>query len=511
MKATWKPAWHTEKRQPQFAGTDRPPTGHTPFGKKKYLMANVPALDLLNLEQNEGADVSHDLRLLFAASRDLGNVVKTLAGIPTASTGGCEVMINDRDFDIVARNAILLLMALYFEADSAPLTMLHLWYSALIPAQILRAIQENIRPLIQDVCAKIAAKRAGSFQAKKWTYGTRSLRLVLKKEEWNRLLSYFEIPDGLSMTQVHAIRTATTLAAERRDYLDRWLYILPPARRVGAMKFRVEGILLPFGSCRRDFDTTPNPTFFQSKDSWPMVDAADPLDGWSMAEILRKAPLARNDTYRGLFLLVQDTLQRFCQRIENLQVKFQLFHDDALALPNMIEDGQHSFDRIKLSNMADRGWVGPEAALITLAPLLKRASDNPHAILLTLFLNAVHEVFYDTDNIASLHEEMSRLRSYVNLAPDVVLAGDKFNADFIMFTDARPVVRDFDKLFDRWMREHRFGDIGKAVGLKMGSEHTIVPPWPMRLRQNATQREFDRLRASGHVESERYVEWKSVE
>lgn len=185
-------------------------------------------------------------------------MVKTLAELPTAYTGQCEVVINDRDFDIVARNTILLLITLHFSADSAPLTMLHVWYSALIRAQMLRAIQEEIRPLIQDVCAKIAGKPAGSLQAKKWTYGTRSLRLVLEKEEWNRLLSYFEVPNGLSPTQARAIRTMITLAPKRRDYLDRWLYALPPARRVGAMKFREDGILLPFGSCRRDFDT-PNP------------------------------------------------------------------------------------------------------------------------------------------------------------------------------------------------------------------------------------------------------------
>lgn len=66
-------------------------------------------------------------------------------------------------------------------------------------------------------------------------------------------------------------------------------------------------------------------------------------------------------------------------------------------------------DFFQLSNIADLGWVGPKAALMTFGPLLKLPSENPHATLLTLFLNAVHEVFTDADNIDSLQEEVGRL------------------------------------------------------------------------------------------------------
>lgn len=78
------------------------------------------------------------------------------------------------------------------------------------------------------------------------------------KEQWDRLLSYFEVPDGLLMAQAQVIRTSTTLAAERKDYLDRALYTQPLAWRVCTMKFRKDGILLPFGTSRGEFDT-PNP------------------------------------------------------------------------------------------------------------------------------------------------------------------------------------------------------------------------------------------------------------
>lgn len=179
----------------------------------------------------------------------------SLTGLPETYVGHCEVVANDRDPDIVARNAILLLTALHYSPNAATPIMLHIWYSALIPAQMLRSLQDNILPLIQEVCNKIQTKPARSLLSKTWIYGTRSLRLVLAKEQWDNLLLYLEVPDGLSVAHAQAVRASTTLAPERKDYLERALFTQPPAWRVCTKKFREDGILLPFGSSRKEFDT----------------------------------------------------------------------------------------------------------------------------------------------------------------------------------------------------------------------------------------------------------------
>lgn len=136
--------------------------------------------------------------------------------------------------------------------------MLHIWYSALIPVEVLQSLQDNILPLIKDVCTKIQPKPPSSLQAKTWRYGTRSLRLVLRKEQWIRLQQFFNVPEGLSAALAQKIRKSVMLAPGRRDYVDRALYTQPPAWRVCTMKFREDGILLPFGSSRKGFDI-PNP------------------------------------------------------------------------------------------------------------------------------------------------------------------------------------------------------------------------------------------------------------
>lgn len=65
------------------------------------------------------------------ASGDIRNIVKPLTGVPGTYAGHCEVVVNDKDSDIVARNAILLLTAFHFSPDAATPMMLHgipLWY-----------------------------------------------------------------------------------------------------------------------------------------------------------------------------------------------------------------------------------------------------------------------------------------------------------------------------------------------------------------------------------------------
>jgi hypothetical protein len=261
MKDSWSPEWHVKNRLPAFIdnGSHTAQFGQEKFGQKKYLWGNIPALDVLNLAENEGATVNErDFALLFAASGDLRNVVKTIAGLEADHKGKCTVVINDMDFDIVARNAIMLLVSLYYEVEVAVPMIIHIWYSALLPLEMLQALQSDILPLIEDTCNKIANKARTSLQAKTFTIRGRRLRLVLKKEEWTRLVTFFQVPEGLSADSAQAIRRRITLAPSRIDYRERAMLHWPPALRVGETYFRESGILLPYGCSVAAFDT-PNP------------------------------------------------------------------------------------------------------------------------------------------------------------------------------------------------------------------------------------------------------------
>jgi hypothetical protein len=111
---------------------------------------------------------------------------------------------------------------------------------------------------IIEVCEKIKGKPSTSLQAKTFSFGKRSLRLVLKKHQWDELKDYFNVPQGLTQEDAQAIRRRVMLAPERVDYLHRALCNQPSPIRVATVTFREDGILLPYGASREKFDT-PNP------------------------------------------------------------------------------------------------------------------------------------------------------------------------------------------------------------------------------------------------------------
>ena len=151
----------------------------------------------------------------------------------------------------------MLLISLQFETGVTVPMILHLWYSALLPFHMMQAIQTNILPMVEHVCQKIKTKPGGALQAKTFEIDGRKLRITLKKEEWARLASFCQVPDGLTAEAAQRIRCRITLAPERVDYRDRAMLNMSAGVRQGEMHFRNTGVLLPYGSSTRDFDT-PN-------------------------------------------------------------------------------------------------------------------------------------------------------------------------------------------------------------------------------------------------------------
>lgn len=230
------------------------------FGYNHHLWGNVPAIDILRLDRNEGREESatRDFSLLFAASGDLRNVIKTVVGLPDNYTGECLVTINDHGFCVTARNIIMVLTAMHFPAETAVPIITHLWYSALLPERILQALHDGILPCITKVCDRISDEKNEAEHTETFKFGHGSVRIVLRKHQWMELANMLQPPRGLSAHDAMQLRHATTLAPKRIDYVDKALLKMPPARRTGAWRFRNQGLLLPFGASQKHF-TVPNP------------------------------------------------------------------------------------------------------------------------------------------------------------------------------------------------------------------------------------------------------------
>ncbi|KAL7808180.1 hypothetical protein V8C26DRAFT_304456 [Trichoderma gracile] len=506
-KETWKPDWVRENRTPAFIGDE----GQVPFGGKKYLWGNMPAFDVLNLGSNEGDGYGKQLNLLFAASGDLRNVVRTLAEIPSSYNEPVTVTINDRDFDIVARNAILLLIALVLDdVEEAIDCIIHVWYSALIRPSDLEILQQRIRPLIENVCEKVKGKQSTSILAKTFTYGQRSLRLVLQKSSWDDLLAYMSIPAGLTAEQANRIRVACTLAESRKDYRDRNWLLQTPSHRVAKHRFRQDGVLLPFGSSRDEF-REPNPTLYQSINIWPMKDNSDPLAGWSPKDVedTPSGP-ATADIYGKLFYHLRALLRSFVLQCSKLRVSFRLFHLDFSDLETHLE--RNYFSRIEVSNISDNGYVGVHRTVAMMAPLLQGPLVNRHATLITLFMNAVEETMTMQERQATISPHSQATRRLLKYLPIKGLPSSSYDPAIIKMSYARSNVGAYDQVFDRFMKKMVFSDMEEILSMAVKDKHTVIDKWPYQLKlrpgQPGAQEEFDRILAAGLSGNERYVEWR---
>ncbi|KAJ5115575.1 hypothetical protein N7526_011456 [Penicillium atrosanguineum] len=442
----------------------------------------------MQLKSHEGLANQKDLALLFAASGDLRNVVKTVADLPSQFKKSISLTINDRDSAVVARNLILLLLALDTADQHSPetdqdrevaKTLIHIWYSSFINSTAQSQIQVKVLPLISGVCDEALLLEPGAFLGKTWYFTSqKSLQVTLKREEWLLARRLCCVPGSLTFEKAQEIRTAVTLAPERADYRDRWRYKeLTPALRVGQDRFRKDGILLPFGHTRNGFDI-PNPTLFHDQRAWPLDDKADPLTGWPIWEVRNEKSHTVSDIYGKLFVYLQKVIGKFLERLATLTVHFEMCSTDirdlALRLP------KDHFARIEISNISDAGYVGIHDTLAILAPLLQPHHLNSHSTLITLFLNAVMERVKasgekdSTGNINLLMEYLPR--------PDVLTLLRPDNADMTRLWDARTLSFDVESHFEAYMVIHKFAEIGMAQGVYMKSPNTIIEEWPTQLK-----------------------------
>ncbi|PZC93522.1 MYND finger family protein [Pyrenophora tritici-repentis] len=487
LKETYLPRYVKECRIPFGGPPDQPGFDITSFGSLQYLWGNMPALDILNADKNEGKDImKRDINLLFAASGDMRNVVKTVVGLPKGYAGNCVVVMNDWNFTITARNAMMLLAAMHFEPETAVPIIMHLWYS--------------------QVCDKIKHKSTELDQAKTFNFGDRSICLALKKGAWVELSKMFTSPDQLSSHRAMQIRQHTTCAPRRVDFVDKALYQMPPGRRTGTWKFRLEGLLVPYGTSRKPF-VYPNPTFFRQQGVWPMLDDADPLSGWSYNEYITHSSAAKNDVYGAFFNFLRNLLLQFCKRVRNSKIVFRLFNVNAVNLPSYTKDIR--FDRIEAANICDRAYVGISQTLKVFSPMLKAKVDNPHATILMLFLNA--EVIPDKNaSFLRMLRGVGKPRS-LNEPPNRVLV------EMVVVTDAMSMFANFDEHFNKYLQHPdlfesgSMKDFAQKYGVQVKAQHTIVKPWPCRVTDETTKAEFAILLAESTTGHERYVEFEKLE
>lgn len=69
-KEHWRHSWDREGRIPHWASGAASTNLHNVFGGSKYLWGSTPAVDVLNLEANEGIDYKEDIACYLLVSTE---------------------------------------------------------------------------------------------------------------------------------------------------------------------------------------------------------------------------------------------------------------------------------------------------------------------------------------------------------------------------------------------------------------------------------------------------------
>ncbi|KAK3053334.1 hypothetical protein LTR09_005503 [Extremus antarcticus] len=435
------------------------------------------------------------MKLLFAGYGDLRNVVQSLSSLPASYDKPVTMVVNDMDFDVVARNLIMLLILMSLEDEAEAVDcVLHLWYSTMIRQSHLDILKTHIRPLIKKVVKDMHKPASGGLIANTWVFG-------------------HCIPPGLDATKASVIRLSATLSPGSDDFFMRTMLVQKPAHRMGLDEYRRNGIMLPLGHSREGFQV-PNPTYFQSG-SWPLADQMKPVDGWLMSDVLSTSNgPAINDVNGKLYHHVRNKLTLFRHRFAHHECHFHMLNVHAEGMPFYFKD--LPFDRIEVSNISDRGYMGVREVIAHLSPLLRAPQDNPHATLITLFMSAVSDSWTTKEGGKSSDAELLRASLYLGrpvfeTTGPPILKSDPFYA---LIMASMQLVRNGDEYCDKYMTTYKFKNVERDFGVAMKEPHTVLGKWPLGLkippRQPGWKEEFEQLRATYSRGVERYVEWKKI-
>lgn len=519
--ANWQPDWVTEARAPAFLAPSHL-TGwsrHARFGMGQSLWGNMPALDIINATSNEGMDavLRRDLNLAFVASGDLRHVVRTINALPKDYAGRLSICLNDRSGLIVLRNIVLLgVLGRVPDISEAAEYALHIWYSIFLPAAYTVHVAPMIHKLLNDVLSTTESTVDFTPSSK--------LTIVVSREIHGAYRMFYGGPTP-SPGQANDTFTHLMNAPERVDYRHRYFVRLQPSNRLAMSEWRRSGIILPFGAPNAHLNT-PNRWLIGSGGRFFMDDSANPLNGWNIDDVIESGQrhgATKEDIVGCLFFHVRQQLAEFAARLRRFNISIKISAIDARKLARELRsspDFVQGFDRVEVSNIADKEYVGVSGVLEDWGPLLRK--DHKHAAIVGTFMNWPMEVPSAHGESLSMHVATRYVRDIINehykdsmLIP---LRGDDPRWSVLTMSAVASIDLKLENSssFLTYLKKFRADEAAQRVGLRRRRRNQIVAPRPFTALGSGidalpdvkdAEKWYRASALSGLTSLERYVEW----
>ncbi|UKZ79165.1 hypothetical protein TrVFT333_006915 [Trichoderma virens FT-333] len=232
-----------------------------PFLDNPSFWSPYAASDILNLAANEGPEYDGPLRLLLIGAFGLRHLIYSFVAMPETANPLLYVTINEFSKPDIMRTFLSLLILSEEEADDleAAEAVIHVWYSVKWSKQTQSYIDKRVRRLLAGIYTKVQSyygddedMRAECFAVKFGTPGYLTLDAFFDWHTWDYVLeTYFADEDVEIMN-----READVLACG--EAFDRIRRTMSPSRAAALMKWRLDGILVPYGQSSSSY-TKPNP------------------------------------------------------------------------------------------------------------------------------------------------------------------------------------------------------------------------------------------------------------
>ncbi|KAI1369436.1 hypothetical protein F5Y08DRAFT_352137 [Xylaria arbuscula] len=120
--------------------------------KHRVQQDNLPAVDILQLDKNEGVSQDNVLSLLFASYGSMEDLVKTVASMSLGSqTPPMRIVLSEKDHCLSLRNIALMVLAMSSNDPKATAELcVHLLYSAYLPIGYLDEIISQLEPYMEN-------------------------------------------------------------------------------------------------------------------------------------------------------------------------------------------------------------------------------------------------------------------------------------------------------------------------------------------------------------------------
>ncbi|KAI8960337.1 hypothetical protein F5Y11DRAFT_349589 [Daldinia sp. FL1419] len=456
---------------------------------------------------------------------DLRNVVKTVAGIPEDHKGQINIVINDEDFNTIARAFIILTYLLYHD-DVAEATenAIHLWYSFCIPSSIDGWMRES---LVEFVREEIRLNNKGSENENvdrlfwdelgldcrgtvvRKELAPISISLDMPRQHWYRLEGYLLRESNWKMCK--SARESIVLTENRRDYREQYLFRQPSRERPSHMAFKYDGILKPFGR-ELFYYNTPNLTLFDGSRGvyeWLIDDTKGPERGWSRSEFKKMSTgLAKNDILGKLYYYLQDLLSTFHARMRTLNIHFFLEYGPLHLMDQILK--RKTFDRILLPEENLHPYI---VADIAHWPSEFFNPRNHHATLITpIKLSSLGSMKLPT------HDSRRHLGAILSNNPSVPLPRDLYTSA-PLFNPRELILRETFSRNEECAQELMSPCLSKDVSygflfakwdtndnVRKKAVNDIVEMWPYLPDKYPSERNKD-LICEDRYPTVKYVEW----